>query len=82
MALVYAIEKISRRKGCSISDIALAWVKYHSSKPGFPEIIPIPGATSSNRVEQNTNLISLTDLEYKELNSAVEAYKIVRTRYP
>ena len=82
MELVHEVERIAREKGCSIGQIALAWVKYHSGKPGFPEILPIPGATTSSRIEENTMNVALTDIEYKALNKAVAKFKIVGTRYP
>jgi pyridoxine 4-dehydrogenase len=82
MKLVKEVERIAQQKGCSIGQIALAWVKHHSGKPGFPDIIPIPGATTSSRVEENTKSVAFTDLEYKELNEAVEKFEIVGARYP
>nr|POE63596.1 putative pyridoxal reductase 2 [Quercus suber] len=82
LRLVHEVEKIAKTKGCSIGQIALAWVKHHSGKPGFPEIIPIPGATTSARVEENTNGVVLTEGEFSELNEAVEKFEVVGSRLP
>lgn len=82
MELAREVEKIARKKGCAVSQVALAWVRYHSGKPGFPEILPIPGATTSSRVEENTKTVDLTEAEFKELNKAVEKFEVVGTRYP
>ena len=82
MELAREVGRIAQRKGCSIGQIALAWVRHHSGTPGFPEIIPIPGATTSSRVEENTKIVALTEAEYKELNESVEKFEIVGTRYP
>lgn len=82
MQLVHRIEEIAMKKGCSIGQIALAWVRHHSGRPGYPEIIPIPGATTSPRVIENNTMISLTEIEFSELNNAVETFQVVGTRYP
>lgn len=82
MHLVHEVERIAERKGCSVGQIALAWVKYHSGKPGFPTIIPIPGATTSTRIEENMKDVELTAAEFKELNEAVAKFEVVGSRYP
>ena len=82
MEFAHEVRRIALERGCTIGQIALAWVKYHSGKPGFPQILPIPGATTSSRIEENTRSVILTDVEYEELNQAVERFKIVGTRYP
>lgn len=82
MELAREVERIAKKKGCPVSQVALAWVRHHGGKPGFPEILPIPGATTSSRVKENTKIVDLTEAEYEELNRAVEKYEIVGTRYP
>ena len=82
MELAREVERIARRKGCSISQIALAWVIHHSGRSGFPEIVTIPGATTSSRVEENMKSVTLSDAEFEELNNATRRFEIVGTRYP
>lgn len=82
MKLVYEVEKVAEQKGCSIGQVALAWVTHHSGKPGFPEIIPIPGATTSARVEENMKIVSLTETEFQQLNDAVGKHVVLGARYP
>ena len=82
MRLAEEVRKVAEQKGCSISQVALAWVKYHTNKPGFPEILPIPGATTTGRIKENTRNITLTEMEYRFLSEAVHKFPIVGTRYP
>lgn len=82
MMLVHEVQRIADQMGCTIGQIALAWVRHHSRRPGFPDIIPIPGATTSSRVEENSKVVVLTDDEFARLNEAVKSYEIVGTRYP
>lgn len=82
MQLVHEVAGVARRKGCSIGQVALAWVRHHSGRPGFPEILPIPGATTPARVEENTTHVTLTEAEFEELSIAAERFEIAGTRYP
>ena len=83
MELVHDIERINRqRSGSTIGQLALAWVRYHNMRSGFPEVIPIPGSTTAERVEENCKLVQLTDTEYEEMCTAVGRCEIVGTRYP
>ena len=82
MKLVHEVQRVADQKGCTIGQIALAWVRHHSGRPRFPDVIPIPGATTSSRVEENSKVVVLTDDEFEQLNEAVKRYEIVGTRYP
>lgn len=77
MELVHEIERIAKQRGCSTGQIALAWVKYRSGSPDFPDIIPPPSATASSRIGENTKILALTNAEYKELIQGVENFEIV-----
>ncbi|OGM50595.1 putative aldo-keto reductase (YakC) [Aspergillus bombycis] len=75
-AIVEEIKKLAARKGCSISQIALAWV----AAQGF---IAIPGTTKATRLEQNwaSREIELTEEEKQEMRKIIDAAKPHGNRY-
>ena len=83
LKLVAEVEQLAEKKKCTPAQIAIAWVKNYSNQPGMPTIIPIPGASSVSRVEENLNsTITLSDDDMKHLNEAVEKVDIKGGRYP
>ena len=70
------IKKLANRKGCTISQIALAWVAAQG-------MIAIPGTTKPERLENNwkSRDIDLTEEEFKELRAIVDAAKPHGNRY-
>jgi pyridoxine 4-dehydrogenase len=79
--LVSKLEAISKRKNCTMAQMAMAWVKHLNGKPGMPEIIPIPGATTEARVNENFTDVALTDEESKEIDDILNAYAVRGDRY-
>lgn len=79
--LVHAVEGIAQRKGVTPGQIALGWVLYQSGKDGMPTIIPIPGATTSARVEENMKPARLDASDMKELADILDKFPIVGDRY-
>jgi pyridoxine 4-dehydrogenase len=82
LKLVEEVKKVAAKKNVTPAQIAIAWVRAHSGKAGFPTIIPIPGATTEARVKENTKDISLTQTELMELNSILSKFSVVGDRYP
>ena len=76
MALVKDLERIAAKKGCSTAQLALAWIRYQSGRDGNPVIIPIPGATTVERVRENCELTTLSDEEFHDINTRVKATDI------
>jgi aryl-alcohol dehydrogenase-like predicted oxidoreductase len=78
-ALVSLLEATARRKGATPAQIALAWLLARA-----PWIVPIPGTTKLNRLEENIGAISvdLTEDDVGKIESAAAAIKIVGDRYP
>ena len=48
----------------------------------MPTIIPIPGATTASRVEENSKLVELTDEEMAEIDATLSKFTTVGERYP
>ncbi|KAJ5474945.1 Aldo/keto reductase [Penicillium sp. IBT 31633x] len=75
-AIVDEIKKLATRKGCSVAQIALAWVAAQG-------LIAIPGTTKASRLEENwaSRDVELTEEELKEMRVIVEAAKPVGERF-
>ncbi len=73
------IEKLAMEKQATPAQIALAWVL--SQKPW---IVPIPGTTRTERIQENNASaeIIFTESELKQINDALSKMKIVGDRYP
>ena len=78
-ALVDLLIEISNRKNAAPAQIALAWLLAQK-----PWIVPIPGTTKLNRLEENIGAASLTltSGELSEISSVLERIKVVGDRYP
>jgi len=77
--LVDLLNEFGQRKGATVSQVALAWVL--SQKPW---IVPIPGTTKLERLEENLRSADLefTPEEWCDLNQAVSKIKLQGDRYP
>ena len=75
------LEKLAKKKGCSPAQLALAWVKQQSGKPGLPEIIPIPGATTAKRVVENVQVVTLGQSDLEEIDRILKSAVILGGRY-
>jgi aryl-alcohol dehydrogenase-like predicted oxidoreductase len=75
--LVGRVEALAKRKGCTPAQLAIAWLLSRG-----PDIIPIPGSTRAERVEENAAAASIT-LSGDELD-ALDAVgtAVAGNRYP
>lgn len=73
------LEDVARKKGCSLAQLALSWVLSRGN-----HVIAIPGARTTNHLEENLTALSLTltaeDLASIEDSLSVFAYS--GARYP
>lgn len=82
LKLVHAVIDLAKRKGVSPAQIALAWIRTLSNKPGMPTFIPIPGGTTSDKVTQNTQGVETLSDEYmQELDTILKTYEVKGARY-
>ena len=77
--LVDLLKKVGEQKNVTPGQVALAWLLVQK-----PWIVPIPGTTKLNRLEENIGAaeITLTSEELNEINSALGKIKVVGERYP
>ncbi len=78
-ALVELISQVAERKQATPAQVALAWLLAQK-----PWIVPIPGTTKLNRLEENIGAseIKLSAEDLRELETAAAAITIQGARYP
>ena len=81
LKLVHELEKIAEKKGCKPGQVGIAWVKAQSGKKGMPTVIPIPGATTEERIAENMVDVSLSESEEKEIDELIKSVTIKGGRY-
>ena len=79
LALVDLLGEIAKRKNATPAQIALAWLLAQK-----PWIVPIPGTTKLNRLEENVGTveIELTRDDLREIESAASQIEVQGARYP
>ncbi|KAJ8101915.1 NADP-dependent oxidoreductase domain-containing protein [Lipomyces tetrasporus] len=82
LQLVDEVTKLAQRKGVKPSQFALSWIKKHEDIiPGL-QIIPIPGATTVERVDENFAQVEpLTDDMFAEIEAILAKIEIKGGRY-
>ena len=78
-SLVDLLTGIGQQKKATPAQIALAWLLVQK-----PWIVPIPGTTKVNRLQENIGAaeITLTAHELSDIASALETIKVAGDRYP
>jgi aryl-alcohol dehydrogenase-like predicted oxidoreductase len=78
-ALIDLLGRIAQRKKATPAQIALAWLLAQK-----PWIVPIPGTTNLNRLEENIEAVTveLTTDDLRDINSAAANIKVEGARYP
>lgn len=78
-SLVDLLNKVAQEKGATPAQIALAWLLQQK-----PWIVPIPGTTKLNRLEENLGAldVELTPGDCREFEAAASKIKIEGARYP
>jgi pyridoxine 4-dehydrogenase len=82
LKLVSQVEQLAKKKGITPAQLAIAWVRWFSERPGMPVIIPIPGATKPEQVVENCTDVKLTDEEAEQINDTLTKFEVAGTRYP
>ncbi|KAI3322749.1 putative aldo/keto reductase [Xylariaceae sp. AK1471] len=81
MQLVNKVSELAQKKDCTPAQLAINWTRALSKRPGMPTIIPIPGATTSARVEENSKLIDLTDEDMAQIDTILASFTVAGSRY-
>jgi len=78
-AVIDLLGKIAKRKKATPAQIALAWLLVQK-----PWIVPIPGTTKLNRLEENIGAVSveLTPEDLRDIDAAASTITVEGARYP
>ncbi len=78
-ALVDLLGQVAKRKGATAAQIALAWLLAQK-----PWIVPIPGTTKLNRLEENLGAanVELTPDDLRAIDTAASKIQVEGARYP
>ncbi|KAI1631683.1 pyridoxal reductase [Biscogniauxia mediterranea] len=82
LQLVKQVEEMAKKKGCTPAQLAISWTRALSRRPGMPTIIPIPGATTAERVEENSREVELTDEDMAAIDATLAKFTTAGKRYP
>ena len=82
LQLVEKVEEIAKKKGCTPAQLSINWTRALSRRSGMPTIIPIPGATTVARVEENSKQIDITDEEMAQIDAILAKFTPAGERYP
>jgi aryl-alcohol dehydrogenase-like predicted oxidoreductase len=77
--LVDLLSKVAKRKKATPAQIALAWLLAQK-----PWIVPIPGTTKLQRLEENIGAaaVELTADDLREIDDAASTITVQGARYP
>ncbi|KFY17015.1 hypothetical protein V492_00943 [Pseudogymnoascus sp. VKM F-4246] len=81
LELVRELEKTANKLGCTPAQLAISWVRSLSQKNGNPEIIPIPGSATVERVNENAKHVPLSKEDLAEIESILQSFKVAGGRY-
>ncbi len=83
MRLVKKLETMAQKKKCTSAQLALAWIMSLSKQKGMPRIIPIPGATTVDRVIENGKAsdVELNEEEMVEIDQILATCEVAGDRY-
>lgn len=78
-AVVNLLERIGTQKHATVAQVALAWLLAQK-----PWIVPIPGTTKLNRLEENIGAVDvqLTADDLREIDAAAANIQVQGERYP
>ncbi|KAG8625580.1 hypothetical protein KVT40_005981 [Elsinoe batatas] len=82
LELVHKLQKIADKKGVTPGQVGLSWVLHQGKKAGGPQVIPIPGATKSERITENNVVVDLSSEDEAEIERILKSVDIIGGRYP
>ncbi|KAI1125448.1 voltage-gated shaker-like K+ channel, subunit [Nemania abortiva] len=81
LRLVERVEEIANAKGCTPAQLAINWTVAVSKRPGMPRIVPIPGATTVARVDENSKVVDLADEDMARIDAVLANFTPAGGRY-
>ncbi|KAI9667737.1 MAG: hypothetical protein M1821_000554 [Bathelium mastoideum] len=82
LSLVAELERLATARRVTSAQLALSWLKLQSKKPNVPVIIPIAGARSKERVNENAETVDLSDQDMEAIATVLDEFHVHGDRYP
>jgi pyridoxine 4-dehydrogenase len=82
MKLILALRKVAERKGSTMAQLCIGWIKAMSKRGDTAELIPIPGSTTVACAKENGANVELSEEDIQEIDGILNQYKVVGERYP
>ncbi|KAI0123268.1 NADP-dependent oxidoreductase domain-containing protein [Xylariales sp. AK1849] len=80
LELVSKIQDFAQKLSITPAQLALAWIRAYSNRGDCGTLIPIPGATSEHRVDENSKLVEISMQDRQELDRIVKSYEVAGHR--
>ncbi|RDW64734.1 hypothetical protein BP6252_10385 [Coleophoma cylindrospora] len=74
LKVVEAVENIAKRKGVTVGQVAITWVRHHGA-------IPIPSATRVERLLENCTDVQLSEEDMEEIQKILDRLPVQGERY-
>lgn len=81
LTLAQRVKEMAAKKGITSTQFAVAWLLTLSDRPDMPTIIPIPGATTVDRVNENSKVIKLDQDEMAAIDEILAKMDVKGARY-
>ncbi|KAK5062546.1 hypothetical protein LTR84_004619 [Exophiala bonariae] len=82
LKLVESVQSVADKNGITNAQLAINWVRQLSQRDGHPVFIPIPGASSPDRVKENFTVVDLPPEDLAEIDRLVHSFETAGGRYP
>ncbi|KAI1094272.1 putative aldo/keto reductase [Rostrohypoxylon terebratum] len=84
LELARQVAALAEKKGVTPAQLAISWTKRLATwRKGAPKtIIPIPGATTAARVNENAVAVDISDEEMKAIEETLDKFPRAGERYP
>ncbi|KAL4979650.1 NADP-dependent oxidoreductase domain-containing protein [Aspergillus desertorum] len=80
-ALASKVEETAARKGCTPAQLAINWT-IALSRRLKTTIVPIPGSSTPERVEENSKFVEVSDEELDQIDAILKDFTPAGERYP
>lgn len=81
LQLVSKVEEIAARKGCTPAQLAINWTVALSQRLNTT-IVPIPGSSTPERVEENSKIVEVSHEELDQIDAIMRSFTPAGERYP
>lgn len=83
LELVNRLQEVAKKSECTPGQLAIAWVRQAGKTvKGSPQVLPIPGATRTERVEENCKTVTLDKNALAEIEKILAEVPVSGARYP